>query len=242
MRVLDLFSGIGGFSIGLEKSGMETAAFCEIDPYARAVLRKKWKDVPIHDDIRTLKGTEYGPIDVVCGGYPCQPFSPLGKRCGTEDARYLFPEMLRVINACGARWVVCENVYEHVYIGFDDVCTLLEDSGFSVWPFIIPASSVGARHRRYRLWIVAHANSNGFKPEGVRIQEQGQAEKSSPFAGVRPYWERAKPPVLGMDDGVSNKSHRIRCCGNAVFTEIPERIGKAIMMIEYAQRQKDMFI
>lgn len=117
MRVLDLFSGIGGFSIGLEDAGMTTAAFCEIAPWCRRVLAKHWPDVPIHENIKTLKGDSYGPIDLICGGFPCQPYSASGKRGGIEDDRYLWPEMLRVTDESKASWFIGENVVGLVSMG-----------------------------------------------------------------------------------------------------------------------------
>ena len=107
MRVLDLFSGVGGFSLGLEAAGMETVAFCEREPFCQAVLRKHWPDVPIHDDITQLDGKAYrGTVELVCGGFPCQPFSVAGKRRGAEDDRALWPEMLRVIREVQPTWVL----------------------------------------------------------------------------------------------------------------------------------------
>ena len=158
MNVLDLFSGIGGFSLGLERAGMRTEAFCELDPYCRRVLAKHWPGVPIHDDIRQLDGSQYtGTVDVVCGGYPCQPFSTAGKQQGDADPRHLWPEMRRIIRECRPRWVVAENVRGHVRLGFDTVAAQLEDDGFTVWPVLVPACAVGAPHKRERLWIVANA-------------------------------------------------------------------------------------
>src|SRR5262245_13342612 len=107
MNVLDLFSGIGGFSLGFEAVGMHTTAFCECDPYAQAVLRKHWPDTPIHSNIRNLDAGQYaGTIDLVCGGYPCQPFSQAGLRKGANDHRHPWPEMLRIIRSVRPRWVV----------------------------------------------------------------------------------------------------------------------------------------
>jgi DNA (cytosine-5)-methyltransferase 1 len=158
LNVLDLFSGIGGFSLGLEAAGMRTAAFCEIDPFCRAILRQHWPETPIYHDIKTLGGGQYhGTIDLICGGYPCQPFSMAGRRRGAEDERHLWPQMHRLIREIRPRWVIAENVAGHINLGFDEVAASLEAEGFAVWPFIIPACAVGAHHRRDRLWIVANA-------------------------------------------------------------------------------------
>ena len=163
MKVLDLFSGIGGFSIGLEKAGFETVAFCEIEDYPRAVLRKHWPDTPIYRDIKQLTAEQLradGIVpDVIVGGYPCQPFSVAGKQLAEKDERHLWPEVLRLIRSIRPRWVICENVSGHVKLGFDQVASSLEDEGYSVWPFIIPACAVDAPHRRDRLWIVAHTRN-----------------------------------------------------------------------------------
>ena len=114
MNVLDLFSGTGGFSLGLEAAGMQTAAFCEADPDCRELLAHRWPGIPIYDDIRTLTGDQIeqdvGAIDVICGGFPCQPFSVAGKRIGIHDDRHLWPEMLRVIKEVRPSWVIGENV------------------------------------------------------------------------------------------------------------------------------------
>lgn len=160
MNVLDLFSGIGGFCLGFEQAGMRTIAFCEIEPYCRAVLHKHWPDTPVHADIRRLDGTRYrGTVDVICGGYPCQPFSVAGSRRGAGDERHLWPEMYRLVREIRPRWVVAENVAGHIGLGFDEVASSLEAEGYTVWPFVIPASALDAPHRRDRLWIIAHANS-----------------------------------------------------------------------------------
>lgn len=181
MYVLDLFSGIGGFSLGLERAGFQTAAFCEIDPYCRRVLAKHWPGVPIHEDIRQLDGNRYaGTVDLVCGGYPCQPFSAAGKQRGEKDPRHLWPQMRRIIREARPAWVVAENVRGHLRLGFDAVASQLEDDGFTLWPFIIPACAVGAPHRRDRLWILAHHPGNGRR-EGRqgRLGSGGQG-KSEP--------------------------------------------------------------
>ena len=159
LRVLDLFSGIGGFSLGLERTGgFETVAFCEYEPFPRAVLSKHWPDVPCFPDVRKLKGSDIdGPIDVICGGYPCQPFSTAGQRRGKEDDRHLWPEFSRLVAELRPSWVIGENVAGHVSMGLDDVLSDLEGQGYAARTFVIPACAVDAPHRRDRVWIVGHA-------------------------------------------------------------------------------------
>ena len=170
MRVLDLFSGIGGFSLGLEAAGMETAAFCEREPFCQAVLRKHWPNTPIHSDITELDGYEYrGTVQLVCGGFPCQPFSVAGQQRGAEDDRALWPQMLRVICEVQPTWVIGENVTGIIAMELDTVLSDLEREGYACQTFVIPACAVDAQHRRDRVWVVAHADreseSNGTKHE-----------------------------------------------------------------------------
>ena len=177
MKVLDLFSGIGGFSLGLEWAGMETIAMCEKDKFCRQVLAKHWPDITIHEDIRKLDGREYkNAIDVVCGGFPCQPFSVAGKQLGKEDDRHLWPEMLRVIKESAPAWVIGENVSGFVSMALDDVCLDLEAEGYEVQSFVIPACAVEAHHKRDRCWIVAHANE-------LRLEEYGHREPENARQG-----------------------------------------------------------
>ena len=175
MKVLDLFSGIGGFSIGLEEAGFETAAFCEIEDYPRAVRRKHWPDTPIYRDVRQLTGEQLradGIVpDLLCGGYPCQPFSVAGRQRGEEDPRHLWPEVHRLIRELRPRWVVCENVSGHIKLGLDEVLSTLEAEGYTCWPFIIPACSVDAPHKRDRVWIVAHADSSSDRRTSRQYEE-----------------------------------------------------------------------
>jgi DNA (cytosine-5)-methyltransferase 1 len=166
VNVLDLFSGIGGFSLGLERAGMRTVAFCEIEPYARAVLKKHWPNVPCYEDVRTLtaerlKADGIGPIDVISGGFPCQPFSQIGKQLAEKDVRHLWPEYFRLIKECRPSWVIGENVVGLINLGLDTVLDDLEGAGYATRTFDIPAIAVGAPHNRRRLWIVANATRWG---------------------------------------------------------------------------------
>jgi DNA (cytosine-5)-methyltransferase 1 len=168
MRVLDLFSGIGGFSLGLERAGMETVAFCEIEEYPKRVLAKHWPDIPIYNDVRTLTKERLdadgiGPIDVISGGYPCQPFSNAGKRRGKEDHRHLWPEVNRLISELRPTWFIGENVAGHVSMGLDQVLSDLEGQGYTWETFIIPACAVDAPHRRDRVWIAANSLGSGVR-------------------------------------------------------------------------------
>ena len=142
MKVLDLFSGIGGFSLGLEWAGMETIAMCEKDAFCRQILAKHWPDIPIHEDIRSLDGSQYKSVDVICGGFPCQPYSQAGRQLGNKDDRDLWSEMFRIIQESCPTWVIGENVSGFIGMALDDVCADLEDEGYQVQSFVIPACAV----------------------------------------------------------------------------------------------------
>jgi DNA (cytosine-5)-methyltransferase 1 len=167
MKVLDLFSGIGGFSLGLESTGnFKTVAFCDNDKFCKLILDKHWKGVKIYDDVKEIskKKFEEDSIefpDIITGGFPCQPFSVAGKQQGTSDSRHLWPEMFRIIKDFAPRWVIGENVkgLTNIQDGvvFETVCSDLEGEGYEIRTFNIPAAGVQAPHRRERIWIVAHA-------------------------------------------------------------------------------------
>src|SRR5512139_1947664 len=161
MRVLDLFSGIGGFSLGLERAGMRTVAFCEIEPFCRAVLRKHWPDIPIYEDVRSLTAERLAAdgisVDVICGGFPCQDISVAGKGAGIEGGRSgLWSEYARIIGELRPRYVIVENVAALLGRGLDRVLGDLAEIGYDAEWHCIPASYVGAPHRRDRVWIVAY--------------------------------------------------------------------------------------
>lgn len=176
MRLLNLFDGIGGFGLAAKWMGWENVASCEIDPYCRRVLDYWFNYKYIYNDITTADFTPLrGNIDLVTGGFPCQPFSLAGKQLGEKDERYLWPHMLRAIREVRPRWVVAENVRGLITqsdgVVFEQVCAGLEAAGYEVQPFILPAAGVGAPHRRDRLWIVAHAADAGAESERRRKAE-----------------------------------------------------------------------
>lgn len=168
MTHASLFSGIGGFDLAAEWAGWTNAFNCEIDPFCRKILKYHFPDAEQYGDIRTADFAVWRDrIDVLTGGFPCQPFSLAGKRKGTEDDRYLWPEMLRVIRTVRPHWVVGENVYGIVNwsegMVFEQVCSDLEAAGYEVQPYIIPACGVGAPHRRDRCWFVAYRTDAGIE-------------------------------------------------------------------------------
>ena len=165
LKLLDLFSGIGGFSLGLESTGyFETIGFVEKDEFCQKVLKKNFNNIPIESEVRNVKGDRY-KADIITGGFPCQPFSVAGKRRGTEDDRYLWDETIRVIRECKPRWFIGENVEGIINIQegvvFRQVCDDLEKEGFEVQCVVIPASGIGAWHQRKRVWILAYSKHNG---------------------------------------------------------------------------------
>jgi DNA (cytosine-5)-methyltransferase 1 len=172
LKLLDLFSGLGGFSLGLESTGFfETIAFVEKDEFCQKVLKKNFKNIPIEGDIRNVKGDRY-KADVITGGFPCQPFSVAGKRKGKDDDRYLWDETIRVVRECKPKWFIGENVEGLINIQdgmvLRQVQTDLEKEGFEVQCLIIPASGIGAWHQRKRIWIMGYSEHNGHTSTKIR--------------------------------------------------------------------------
>ena len=176
LKVLDLFSGIGGFSLGLHSTGIfDTIKFVEFDKYCQKVLNKNFPNIPIEGDIRNVKGTEF-EADVITGGFPCQPFSVAGKQKGTNDNRYLWPEMFRLIKEIKPEFVIGENVQGIINLQdgmvLRQVLNDLEGEGFEVQCFLIPASGIGAWHQRNRTWIIGHSKHNGLLASEKRSRDK----------------------------------------------------------------------
>lgn len=238
LRVLDLFSGIGGFSLGLERAGMKTVAFCEIEEYPRRVLKKHWPNVPIFEDIRSLHGADIpGTVDVVCGGFPCQPFSISGKRLEKEDDRYLWPEMVRVIQETRPTWVIGENVSGAISI-LREIKDDLGAIGFDSEIFDIPATALGFPHHRRRLWIVAYSNEYRLEKFTKRCGKvKNSYNKTSgaftAFGAAKRLLRRRDCTTIRRGNGIPKRlvKDRLRTLGNAVVPQIPEIIGRIIMDI-----------
>jgi len=185
LQHLDLFSGIGGFSLGLEATGgFETKAFCDIEKYPRQVLQKHWPHVKQYEDIKELnyerlKADGIDSIDIITGGYPCQPFSVAGRKKGEEDPRHLWPEYFRLVKELRPTWVIGENVSGHIKLGLDTVISDLESEDYAVRPFSISASSIGANHQRERVWILAHSRRSQWPRAELRGENENETREEN---------------------------------------------------------------
>jgi DNA (cytosine-5)-methyltransferase 1 len=248
IKHLDLFTGIGGFTLAAQFSGMKTVAQCEIDSECRKVLNKHWPKLPKHKDIRELNGEDYTGIDLITGGYPCQPFSIAGKQKAHEDDRHLWPEMHRIITQAKPTWIICENVYGHVTLGLDEVLADLEAGGYTSQSFIVPSMANGANHRRNRVYIVAYAagngrnesetcTSNGKDNDKRGKEEQDESRDNERCRSLRPEMDGyslptgrrgTKPPSLRVDDELPRRMDRNRMLGNAIDPMIAYQLMTAI--------------
>ena len=217
---LSLFSGIGGLDIAAEMAGFKTVGQCEWADFQTRVLEQHWPDVPRWRDIRTLTGDSFyektglRTVDVISGGFPCQPFSVAGKHGGKDDDRYLWPEMLRVIRELRPTWILGENVPGIVSLALDTVLSDLENEGYTSQAFIIPACGVDAPHKRERVAILAYAlnRSGSVRGDGKLSDTETDAGERSdhgrgaqePFAGQR---REDESGAAGMANGIHNSVH-----------------------------------
>lgn len=255
---LDLFSGIGGFALAAKWAGFETVAFCEINPFCRKVLKKHWPHVLKYMDVKDVANPDH--VDLLTAGFPCQPFSIAGKKKGYQDERNLWPETYRIIKISKPTWIVLENVLG-IVPHLDAILEDLEREHYSAQTYIIPASAVGAPHKRERIWIVANSNygrcDNGFGDWQERfiqsdIKRYIETIQSEWTQFVPKSWEtfnaedflknsqfnrqQDQPPFPGVDDGLPNGLDRNKSLGNAIVPQVVYPILKFI----YFFLEKDM--
>ena len=262
LTVGSLFAGIGGFDLGLERAGMQVKWQVEIDPYCLKVLEKHWPYVRRYTDIKTVDWSGVEPVDLVCGGFPCQPVSVAGKRKGTADERWLWPEFARCLRLLRPRYVILENVPGLLTANDGRACAeVLDDLSASGYEFewqIISAAAVGAPHLRRRLWIVAYAasicryerllmGSNGWSNEAEQVgmgcqnvsdterqrcEEQWSTRAFETGTIMSGSWWSSEPNVGRVAYGVPARAHRLRGLGNAVVPQVVEWIGRQILQAE----------
>lgn len=238
LNVLDLFSGVGGFSLGLERTrGFRTTQFVEQDEACRRVLHKHWPSVPIHDDVTTFKPSR--GFDVVCGGFPCQDLSLAGKGAGLQGERSgLWFQYLRIIEEARPEWIIIENVAALRQRGLNQILSGLAEVGYHARWDCIPATSVGGDHQRDRVWIVANPSRQrveGLWSEGLQVSQPLASTFLPDSCGVR-QWQ-VEPDLRRSDYGFSSRldgrlntwMDRVKQMGNAVVPSIPQAIGEEIL-------------
>ena len=257
LRHLDLFSGIGGFSFGLENTDFfKTVAFCETDTFCKKVLKKHWQDVPIYNDVKELSYdrlrsdglvSERNPIHILTGGYPCQPMSTAGKRKGKEDTRYLFPEYLRLIKELSPIYAIGENVGGHIRLGLNEVFEDLEHLNYRIRCFSVEASCLGAWHRRQRVWWIAENISDSNRQRGrlwysrwenaENVGKSSRGKKSGRgnfksrldrMAYGIPYWLDEPRGIKRTTTIKKDRAKRLKALGNAIVPQMAHIIGLAI--------------
>jgi len=251
MRHGSLFSGIGGFDLAAEWMGWENVFHCEINEFNKKVLRKHFKDSISYGNIKETDFTKHkGSIDVLTGGFPCQPYSGVGQRKGKEDDRHLWPEMLRAIGEIQPPWVVGENVRGFINwsngLVFDEVQDDLEAKGYEIAPFLLPSCAVDANHVRTRIFIIAHSKSfrrhtvdqnkqDGRKGFNMEVIEQTKNEWRRFGFDIYNNLEWPNDKSIGRlsrnDDGLSKGMDRLNGIGNAIVPQVVYEIFKAIQSV-----------
>lgn len=269
MTHIGLFEGIGGFSLAARWMEWETIAWCEWNEYCKKILTQHFPNAKGHGDIKKTDFSIYrGQCDIVTGGFPCQPYSQAGKRLGKKDDRHLWPEMLRAIREIQPHWVVGENVSGLLNwnggMVLDEIKVDLETAGFEVFPpLVLPACGVNAPHKRDRVWIIAHANSNrksiisinentrqgelgaftntnnigckGGIGQQISREQNLTREFSGSNSGWGEGWTISEPLVCGVDDGIPNRLDRIKTLGNSIVPQVAFQIFKTIELYETTQ-------
>ena len=247
IKILDLFSGIGGFSLGLHSASerFETTAFVECDKFCQKVLKKNFPGIPIYEDVKEFKPNEENiKPQIITAGTPCQPFSQAGLQKGKDDDRNLWSETLRIIKESRPTWFIGENVPGIVKLYLDTILKDLESENYSVRCFNIPAVSVGLKHQRKRIFFIAysnegHAQARRKRQRGIREESEGQrlssdvASLRETFSETKNWWQTQSDILRGVD-GVSseldkNHNNRLKALGNSLCPQIIYLIGLSIM-------------
>jgi DNA (cytosine-5)-methyltransferase 1 len=237
-RVLDLFSGLGGFSLGLERAGdFETVAFCETDPYCQKVLARHWPGIPCHNEIETREFKE-GEADVITAGFPCQDVSEAGKRAGLSGERSgLYREVVRAVRVVRPAIALLENVAALLRRGLGTVLGDLAEHGYDAEWDCVGADQIGSSQHRERIWILAYPDDAGRKGpvwagQSHQARPEWQTSHSEPLRSACGFWPpgpREVNDIPRMADGPADRAHRLKALGNAVVPQIPEIIGRAIL-------------
>tara|TARA_R110000824_G_scaffold393342_1_gene592453 strand:- start:344 stop:1054 length:711 start_codon:yes stop_codon:yes gene_type:complete len=232
MTVGSLFSGIGGFDLGLERAGHEIVWQVENDPFCQKVLRKHWPDVPCYEDVRDVGVHNLETVDVICGGFPCQPVSIAGKRKGQDDERWLWPEYARIVREMEPRYVLMENVPGLLVRGMGDILGDLARLRYDAEWEVLSAKEAGAPHRRNRVFILAYPEGEqrdgGELYRGNRPGQISKLRDDIPEEAPESNWWSHEPNVDRVAHGVPSKVDRMRTLGNAVVPQIAELIGRRL--------------
>jgi DNA (cytosine-5)-methyltransferase 1 len=230
--VLELFAGIGGLTLGLERAGFHAAGFVEIDPFCRSILAAHWPEVPQHDDVRTATawwGSQPRPvIDLIAGGFPCQPVSRAGLKRGTADPRWMWPAMAGSIRDLRPRYALMENVTGLLAAGMGCVLGDLAALGYDAEWDCVPASAVGAHHQRDRVFILAYPQGQREELRPSAPWRPGRPASGGHPANPRSEWP-AEPSVGRMAHGIPRRVDRLRTLGNAVVPAVAEHVGRVIL-------------
>lgn len=242
MKVLDLFSGIGGFAVGLEREGFETVAFCENDQFCQQVLAKNFPQVKIYNDVRDvsreqLEADGITGIRLLVGGFPCQPFSRVGERKSFADDRSLWHEMHRICAEIRPDWIIAENVVGIIELAIDEILADMARIRYTPTIFDLPAASVGANHERRRIWIIGCnddylADTDCTRLQGWDSEPYAQREDPERYLGAGHRWVPT-PRICRRSDGVPNRMDRLRSLGNAIVPDVAQQLGRVISDIEH---------
>jgi DNA (cytosine-5)-methyltransferase 1 len=257
LKVLDLCSGIGGFSLGLEQTGFfKTIAFCENNIFCKKILKKHWDNIPIYDNIINIANdptTIKEKFEVIVSGLPCQPYSLAGNQKGKTDNRHLWNYMFKIIKQKKPTWIIFENVPNFIPLALDDMLLDLETENYTTESFIIPACSVGAPHKRNRLWVIGRfmgdTTSNGREKINTSKKEKSIFNKSFTgrmfkSSGTNSSTHKFKldnwffkSSICGVSNGIPSRldKNRIEALGNSVVPQIAFNIGLTIKTLTHGR-------